>query len=152
MTKPFMTSDESIMSPNQREVFLLLDEVPCNSNSGCPKFFWGGPTGNWKNLDKNGINIMMALKPIEEPFSRGLFKMVYDYLHSNNKGIEISLPENLPQLRLTRIYRCTQNISKFHDHVTKELNKGLFSTNKLNTSSCTNSPGSEFILVAFQRL
>ena len=49
-----------------QEVFLLLDEVPCNSDSGTLRWWFGKPSGNWTELKLNGVNLMMALKPIDD--------------------------------------------------------------------------------------
>ena len=126
------------------DVFLILDEVPCNSDS-VPKFVWGGPTGNWRGLKTNGINVMMALTPIEEPFSRGIYRMLLDFFLSKNQGVDIQLPENLSQLKLDRVYRCTQKVLKFHEQVAERINKSPFAYSKINSSSCNYSSGHEII-------
>ena len=127
-----------------QDIFLILDEVPCNSDS-VPKFFWGGPSGDWRGLKTNEINLMMALTPIEEPFSRGLFRMLLDHFLSKNQGVDIQLPDNLSQLKLDRVYRCTQKILKFHEQVAEKNNKSQFAYSKTNSSSCIYSPGHEII-------
>ena len=126
------------------DIFLILDEVPCNSDS-VPKFVWGGPSGDWRGLKTNGVNVMMALTPIEEPFSRGLFRMFLDFYLSKHQGVDIQLPENLSQLKLGRVYRCTQNMLKFQKQVAENNNTSLFAYSKLNSSSCSYSPGHEII-------
>ena len=129
---------------HHQDIFLILDEVPCNSDS-VPKFFWGGPSGDWRGLKTNEVNVMMALTPIEEPFSRGLFRMLLDHFLSKNQGVDIQLPDNLSQLKLDRVYRCTQKILKFHEQVADKNNKSQFAYSKTNSSSCIYSPGHEII-------
>ena len=126
------------------DIFLILDEVPCNSDS-VPKFVWGGPSGDWRGLKTNGVNVMMALTPIEEPFSRGILRMLLDHFLLKNQGVDIQLPENLSQLKLDRVYRCTQNMLKFHKQVAENNNKSPIAYSKLNSSSCSYSPGHEII-------
>ena len=44
-----------------KDIFLLLDEVPCNSDPGFECVFHGKPSGDWKGIKTNGVNLMMGL-------------------------------------------------------------------------------------------
>ena len=129
---------------HHQDIFLTLDEVPFNSDS-VPKFLWGGPSGDWRGLKTYGVNFMMALTPIEEPFSRGLLRMLFDQFLLKNQGVDIQLPDNLSQLKLDRVYRCTQNILKIHKQAAENNNESPTAYLKLNSSSCSYSPGHEII-------
>ena len=65
-----------IEDQNSQEIFLLLDEVPCNKDPRFDNMFSGRPSGDWKSLKLNGVNMMMVLKPIDNSG----FKGVYSYL------------------------------------------------------------------------
>ena len=54
-------------------MFLLLDEVPCNSNKFGFNLVWGKSSGDWREIKTNGINLMMALRPIGEGETRAVF-------------------------------------------------------------------------------
>ena len=121
-----------------------MDEVPCNSDFGHPNFLWGrSSSGDWKGLNSNGVNLMMALKPVEDE-SRGIFTALADTILSRETGVDLCFPEDIVQLKLQRIFRCTQNITQFYEMVFKSLNKNFinYSTN-VNSSSISYSPGHE---------
>ena len=80
---------------------------------------------------------MMAFTPIEEPFSRGLSKM------RKEEGVKIQLPTNISELKLHRVYRCSQDILKFHEGIAKRINKSPLAYSKLNSSSLAPTTGHE---------
>ena len=71
-------------------------------------------TGDWIDINSSGINLMVALKPVQDG-SRGVVTVFFDWLLSREASLDLWLPENLVQLKLSRIYRCTQNITKFYE-------------------------------------
>ena len=62
----------------------------------------------------NRIHLMMALKPIEDS-SRGIFTAIFDYMFSKTARIDLCFPENLHELKLTRIFRCFEMSKLFED-------------------------------------
>ena len=60
-------------SHKSKNVFLLLDEVPCNSNKCGFKLAWGKSSGDWREINSDGINLMMALRPIGEGETRAVY-------------------------------------------------------------------------------
>ena len=86
----------------------------------------------------------MSLKPVEEVNSRGVFSGLVDTLLSRERAVNLCFPQCLTQIRLTRVYRCTQNISTFHEEISKSLNKSTTNFSpKINTSSKSPKPGHE---------
>ena len=47
-------------------------QVP-NRDPGINSSIYGRSSGDWKGLKTNGVNLMMALKPIENAGSKGFF-------------------------------------------------------------------------------
>ena len=139
-------SGKSLVNGNQHphDLFLLLDEVPCNSNSGRFSSFYGRPSGDWSGLNPCGVHLMMALKPFGDR-TNGFFTYLADLILSSNQSLKLCFPEDNGQLRLARIYRCTQNISKFYELVVK--NSGNTFTNydvfNINASSQSYNSGHE---------
>ena len=127
------------------QIFLLLDEVPCNSDPGFGSIFWGSSSGDWKGLKTNGVNLMMALKPIENSRSKGAFSDFLDKILSRKIAIDLFFPENIAHLQLRRIHRCTKNITKFFEEIVKHMNEAdLTEENQsINSSSILYSPGHE---------
>ena len=60
-------------SHTSKDVFLFLDEVPCNSNKCGLKLAWGKSSGDWRGLNSNGVNLMLALRPIGEGDTRAVY-------------------------------------------------------------------------------
>ena len=128
-----------------QDIFLLLDEVPCNSDPGFEHVFYGRPSGDWKGLKTNGVNLMMVLKPIENSVFKGTFSCLLDKIMQRNKSIHLCFPENIAHLQLSRIYRCTKNIAEFYEELVTSINKpSLIKENQgINSSSISYSPGHE---------
>ena len=131
--------------PIETQIFLLLDEVPCNSDPGYPNVLYGRPSGDWKGLKTNGVNLMMVLKPIENSNSIGIFSYLLDKIRSRKMSIDLCFPEDIAHLQLSRIYRCTKNIAEFYEEIVTHINKpDLTGRNYgLNSSSISYSPGHE---------
>ena len=110
-------------SNSQHDIFLLLDEVPCNSRR---------KSGDWSGLKQNEVHLMMALKPIN------------DFLHGAGKQIELHFSDDMKNLQLNRVYRCTQSILSFYTTVVKRLNAESSTIIKFNSFSATSyEPGHE---------
>ena len=45
----------------RRDLFLLVDEIPSNSNRDLAET----PSGDWTGLQPDGVNLMMALQPFK---------------------------------------------------------------------------------------
>ena len=90
---------------------------------------------------------MMALKPTEDGRVRGLLNMLSDKILSRELQIELYFPENLKELQLKRIYRCTQKISRFYKVIVRYLQKFSFTyyTSNINRSSISYKPGHEIV-------
>ena len=73
----------------QQDIFLLFDEVPCNSHCR---------SGDWSGLKQNEVHLMMALKPIG------------DFIYGSEELIELCFLDDMENLQLKRVYRCTQSI------------------------------------------
>ena len=96
----------------RRDLFLLVDEIPFNSNEDGYSII---PSGDWTGLKPDGVHLMMALQPFK---SRG------DYGHPSIPSIEnikIVLPGDLLHLELRRVYRTTVSLSRLFDSVAKSL-------------------------------
>ena len=140
-------SDQLVPIEDQtsQDIFLLVDEVPCNSDPGISSLLYGRPSGNWKGLKTNGVKLMMVLKPIKDSGYSGLFSGLLNKILARKMAIDLFFPENIAHLQLSRIYRCTKNIAEFYEeivaHMTRpgkrEVNYGV------NTSSTSYSPGHE---------
>ena len=102
----------------QQDIFLLLDEVPCNSNKE--------DSGDWSGLERNEVHLMMALKPIGE------HSIAMDA--KSSKQIKLHFLYNIEHLKLNRVYKCTQTILNFYKRVVKRLNANPFVT-KFNSWS-----------------
>ena len=128
-----------------QDIFLLLDEVPCNSDPGIDKTFYGKPSGDWKGLKRNGVNLMMALKPIENSGFSGIFSNLIDKIISRKIAIDLYFPEDIAHLKLNRIYRCTKNIAEFYEEIVTHVNQPEVTGRNygINSSSISNSPGHE---------
>ena len=90
---------------------------------------------------------MMALKPTEDGKIRGLLNIVYDKILSRELKTDLYFPEHLKELQLTRIYRCTQKISRFYQLMVRHLKKFSFTyyTSNINRSSISCKPGHEIL-------
>ena len=128
-----------------QNIFLLLDEVPCNIDPGFGNVFYGRTSGDWKSLETNGINLMMVLKPFENSGSRGTFYYLLDKIISRKRAIDLSFPEDIAHLKLSRIYRCTKTIAKLYEEIVTQMNKPpLIRENYgINNSSTSYNPGHE---------
>ena len=137
------------LNPNEdqtsQDIFLLLDEVPCNSDPGFGNIYYGRSSGDWTSLKTNGVNLMMVLKPIENFSTQGLFSYLIEKIMSRKPAIDLCFPENIAHLQLSRIYRCTKNIAEFYEEIVTHMNKpGLnIESFGINSSSISYSPGHE---------
>ena len=133
-----------------QDVFLLLDEVPCNSDSGSFNSCFGKPSGNWTGLRSNGVNLMIALKPIDDG-NIGPFAKIWARLRDGQEmGVNLRFPEEIEHLELFRIYRCTQRISRFYEEIVKKRQDFTeFDSNydgpQINKSSNSYIPGHEIL-------
>ena len=116
---------------------MILDEVPCIINPRSINYFWGKSSGDWRGIKSNKINLMMALKPTEDGKVRGLLNIVCDKILSRELKTDLYFPEHLKELQLTRIYRCTQKISRFYQLMVRHLKKFSFT---YYTSNSTGVP------------
>ena len=90
--------------------------MPCNSsNDG---------SGDWRGLKRNEVHLMMALKPIG------------DCLYGSKKLIELHFLDDMENLQLSRVYRCTQSILSFYKTVVKRVRAESVIT-KFNSFSAT---------------
>jgi hypothetical protein len=127
-----------------QDIFLLLDEVPCNSDPGFNNFFYGRPSGDWKDLKRNGVNLMMVLKPIGQSGFKGHVSCLLDKIKSRKSAINFCFPTDIAHLQLSRIYRCTKNIAEFYKEIVTHMNKSdMRENNGINSSSVLYSPGHE---------
>ena len=126
-----------------QDIFLLLDEVPCNSDPGFDDIFYGRPSGDWKGLKRNGINLMMALKPIGASGFKGIFAYLLNKMMSRKTAIDLCFPGDIAHLQLGRIYRCTKNIAKLYDEILAHMNKPNQVNYGINSSSISYTPGHE---------
>ena len=101
-----------IEDQTSQDIFLLVDEVPCNSDPGFGNIFWGSSSGDWKGLKTNGVNLIMALKPIDN-----------SSILSRKKTIDLHFPEDIAHLQLSRVYRCTKNIAEFYQKIVTHITK-----------------------------
>ena len=74
----------------QDDIFLLLDEVPCNAFKR---------SGDWTGLNPNRVNLMKALKPIAT--------------YGNAGKIKLDFPEEVQEINLSRTFRYTHQVAKF---------------------------------------
>ena len=117
----------------------MLDEVPCNSDFVHNRCF-GGPSGNWTGLKSNGVNLMIALKPVEN-CTKGAYNRKWNRWKGQNTGVHLYFPEELEHLELCRIYRCTQQISRFYEAVLTKITTTL----QINNSFHSFTPGHEIL-------
>ena len=138
--------DSMVTTENQqnRDIFLILDEVPCNIDSKHQNLIFGRPSGDWRGLKTNGIHLMMALKPLEEGNCRGIFSNLIDTFLSREKSVKLHLPKDLSHVQLNRVYRCTKEISQFNEKIIQCLNQSKWNfTPKINASSTSYISGHE---------
>ena len=118
--------------------------MPCNIDSKHQNPFFGRPSGDWKGLNTNGINLIMSLKPCEEGNNRGIITNLIDTMLSREKSVELFFPENISHIELKRVFRCTQNISDFYKEIIDYLNQSKFNfVPKINASSILYGSGHE---------
>ena len=139
----FSEQSVSIEDQTYQDIFLLLDEVPCNSDPGFDDIFYGRPSGDWKGLKKNGINLMMALKPVGASGFKGIFAYLLNKIMSRKTAIDLCFPEDIAHLQLSRIYRCTKNIAELYEGILAHINKPNQVNYGINSSSILYSPGHE---------
>lgn len=137
-----MTDDQP-----QKDIFLLLDEVPCNSDNGIDicssKLAWGKSSGDWRGLNSNGVHLMMALTPLGERDARGVFTGLADYILSK-ENLDLLFPTHLMQIKLRRMFRCTQSIGRFHEQVVKGIKMCYTNLSpNVNSNSISYIPGHE---------
>ena len=120
-----------------------MDEVPCNSDPGFDDIFYRRPSGNWKGLKKNGVNLMMALKPVGSSGLIGIFQYLLNKIMSRKTAINLCFPEDIGHLQLSRIYRCTNNITELYEGILDHMNKPNQVNYGINSSSILYSPGHE---------
>ena len=77
---------------------------------------------------------MMALKATENGKVRGLLNICFDKLLSRDRLIDLHLPNNLVELKLNRLYRCTVCIAQFYKALSKSLTKTTFTHRQNRTS------------------
>ena len=144
MTIIFSENLVQIEDQNSQDIFLLLDEVPCNSDPGFDNIFHGRPSGDWKSLKTNGVNLMMVLKPVDNSGFKGVYSYLIDKTVSRKTLIDLCLPDDIAHLQLTRIYRCTKKIAEFYEEMVTHVNKPDIGVNHgMNSSSILYSPGHE---------
>ena len=144
MTTIFSEHLVPIEDQNSQHIFLLLDEVPCNSDPGFDNMFSGRPSGDWKSLKTNGVNLMMVLKPVDNSGFKGVYSYLIDKTISRKTVIDLCLPDDIAHLQLSRIYRCTKNIAEFYEEMVTHLNKPDIGVNYgMNSSSMFYSSGHE---------
>ena len=143
MTIFFSEQSVPIEDQTSQDIFLLLDEVPCNGDSG--KWYNRRPSGDWKGLKTYGVNLMMVLKPISSFSIQGIDAHLVDKIMSRKRAIDLCFPENFAHLQLSRIYRCTKNIVEFYEEIVKHVNINVFNKVNfgINSSSISYSPGHE---------
>ena len=139
--------DQSLNDEPPRDIFLFLDEVPCNSNWGTVNLLWGKPSGDWTGLNNSGVNLMMALQPINDNFhQKGFLTDLLDKFQKKDSSLKVSFPQDIPQIKLDRVFRCTQNITKFYEVITNEMSTlsliGYYNRNaSFNSDSLSYSVG-----------
>ena len=77
---------------------------------------------------------MMALKPIENGKVRGILNIIMDKFISNERLIDLHLPNSVVELKLNRLYRCTVCIAQFFKLLLKSLSKSTFTHSRNRTS------------------
>ena len=110
-----------------------MDEVPCNSNlpSNGTNYiplndsYWRRPSGDWTGLNPSGIHLMLSLKPIDGRDKRGALAVLADTIQFKRPRIDLHLNEDFIHLKLNRIYRFTNNITRFQEEVFKNLGRSL---------------------------
>ena len=123
----------------------MLDEVPCNSDPGFECAFYGKPSGDWKGIKTNGVNLMMGLQPIENFGQEGIFSYLIDKILLRKREMELCFPEEIANLQLSRIYRCTNNIAEFYKEIVTSINKPslMGADHSINSGCISYSPGHE---------
>jgi hypothetical protein len=84
--------ETSAVDSQYQDLFLLLDEVPSNSDPESLNILWGKPSGDWTGLNLDGINFIMALKPTQESSNKGLFNLFYNAWYSNGNALDLKFP------------------------------------------------------------
>ena len=144
MIKIFSDQLDPIENQTSQDIFLLLDEVPCNSDPGFANIFYGRSSGDWKDLKTNGVNLMMVLKPVEQSDNKGIFSYLIDKIISRKMAIDLCFPKDIAHLQFSRIYRCTKSIAEFYEDIVAHINKpGKTGVTGINSSSISYSPGHE---------
>ena len=86
----------------------------------------------------------MSLKPFEEGGNIGLLKVFADKLFSKEKVIDLAFPSHLAELRLNRVFRCTNNIKKFYEAIVRKSKQPDFHiSSKININSTSYISGHE---------
>ena len=114
---------------SQHDIFLLLDEVPCNSS-------YDG-SGDWSGLKRNEVHLMMALKPIVD------FDLFWFGFGAVSASIELHFSDDMENLQLNRVYRCTQFILSFYKTVVKRMKADEYGTTFNSFSATSYEPGHE---------
>ena len=83
-----------------QDIFLILDEVPCNINSKKIIYLWGDTSGDWRNMQSIGVHLMVAFKPADDGKIRGLINMLIDTFLSRESIINLYFPKHLKNLKL----------------------------------------------------
>ena len=86
---------------------------------------------------------MMALKPTQEGSNKGLSNLFYNAWYSNGNALDLNFPENIPNLNLQRIYRCTENIRMFFEVIVKNLNNYVVTSVSINSNAISFRSGHE---------
>lgn len=140
-----MFTEQYLLDDDQqpKDIFFLLDEVPCNSDNGSFKLAWGKSSGDWRGLNSNGVHLMMALRPLGEGDTRGIFTGLADYILSK-ENLDLLFPTHLMQIKLRRMFRCTQSIGRFHEQVVKGIKMCYTNLSpNVNNNSISYIPGHE---------
>ena len=145
MTIIFSENLVQIEDQNSQDIFLLLDEVPCNSDPEFQNMVYGRPSGDWRSLKTNGVHLMMALKPIINSSFKGFFSYLLENIISRKVAMDLCFPDTIAHMQLSRIYRCTKNIAEFYEEIVTHMNKPGFNFQNygINSSSISCSPGHE---------
>ena len=86
---------------------------------------------------------MMALRPLGEGDTRGVFTGLADYILSK-ENLDLLFPTHLMQIKLRRIFRCTQNIGRLHEQVVKGIKMCYTNLSpNVNNNSISYIPGHE---------
>ena len=95
---------------------------------------WGHSSGNWRSIQLNGSHLMMAFKPTANGTVRGFINIYVDKFISRESLIDLHHPNNLVELKLIRLYRCTQCIAQFYKCMIKRYRNSSFT--RIENRSC----------------